>query len=377
VTRLRPRVLHVVLSLDPGGTERLVLEIARRLHAEMPMAVCCLDGRGAWASDLETEGIPVSSLSRRPGFHPMLGRAIAGLCRRDHIDVIHAHHYSPFVYAALARIWMPRLCVIFTEHGRLSDAPPSTKRRTANRVFGLFPRRVFAVSEDVRQHLVAEGFSASAVDVIYNGIDVGPIADSSDRDRVRADLNAGAGVFVIGTIARLDPVKDLGTLFRAVATLASAIPLRVLIAGDGPERSFLERLASELCIGDHVCFLGYRENARDYLAACDVYVNTSISEGVSLTILEAMAAALPVVATRVGGTPEVVDESCGRLVPARDPTALARALADLAAEPDTRRSLGLAGRRRVGERFTLDRMVHEYAEVYRTAAPARSRATGF
>jgi glycosyltransferase involved in cell wall biosynthesis len=112
-------------------------------------------------------------------------------------------------------------------------------------------------------------------------------------------------------------------------------------------------------------FLGQRDDARRWLAACDVYVNSSISEGVSLTILEAMAAGLTPVVTRVGGTPEVVDDSCGRLVPSRDPRALAAALRTLAASPALRADLGLAARRRVEERFSLDRMVAAYADVYR------------
>ncbi len=129
-------------------------------------------------------------------------------------------------------------------------------------------------------------------------------------------------------------------------------------------------------------FIGFRDDARDWLAGCDAYANSSISEGVSLTILEAMAAGLPVVATRVGGTPEVVDGACGRLVPARDPLALARALAELAVAPDLRRTLGLAARRRVESRFTIARMVEDYAHgvstTWRVTKPeARSRKRRF
>jgi len=119
-----------------------------------------------------------------------------------------------------------------------------------------------------------------------------------------------------------------------------------------------------------VRFLGHRDDARHWLAGCDLYANSSISEGVSLTILEAMAAALPVVATRVGGTPEVVDDSCGRLVPARDAESLAAAVGELAGQPALRQSLGRAGRSRVETRFTLDRMVNDYAAVYREVSAA-------
>ena len=140
-------------------------------------------------------------------------------------------------------------------------------------------------------------------------------------------------------------------------------------APSGPRSS---SAASALGISDAVHFLGHRDDARAWLAGCDVYANSSISEGVSLTILEAMAAGLPIVATRVGGTPEIVDASCGRLVPARDSAALAAAVTDLLEHPELRRDLGQAARQRAETRFTIERMVAEYAEVYRSTERDRS-----
>ena len=150
---------------------------------------------------------------------------------------------------------------------------------------------MFAVSEDVKAHLVGEGFGARQVGVIYNGIDVGPLPTADLRAEIRRRLEVGDAEFVIGTIARLDPVKDLGTLLRATATLVQRISATLVVVGDGSERHALEALALELGIAPRVRFLGQRNDARDWLAGCDAYVNSSISEGVSLTILEAMAAA--------------------------------------------------------------------------------------
>lgn len=359
------RVLQVVLSLHPGGTERLLVELVTRLNDELPMAVCCLDERGAWAREVEDHGVHVAALGRTPGFHPSLGRSIAREARRHRASVIHAHHYSPFIYSALARLWGSDCPVIFTEHGRLSDAPPSPKRRLVNHLFSRVPGRAFAVSEDVRQHIIAEGFPASRVGVIYNGISVGPLPDASARRAARAQLGVTDDVFVVGTIGRLDPVKDFGTLIDAVALLAAKTQTLLIIVGDGDQRATLEQAVADRKMTDAVRFLGHRDDARAWLAGCDGYANSSVSEGVSLTILEAMAAGLPVVATRVGGTPEIVDASCGRLVPARDPAALASALLELASAPEVRGELGRAARKRAESRFTIERMVAEYAEVYR------------
>ena len=358
-----PRVLQVVLSLNPGGTERLVVELARRLHHDVPMAVCCLDSQGSWASELTSVGISVDALGRPSGFVPSLGRRIARLADRHRATVIHCHHYSPFVYGGLARLWRPATRVIYTEHGRLSDAPPSGKRRLANIVYGMLPSRVFAVSNELRQHLIDEGFSSRAAGVIYNGIDLGPVNDAVRRTAARQRLGVSEDTLVIGTIARLDPVKDLGTLIKALGLMPGPSAI-VLVIGDGSERESLVRESVAAGVADRVRFLGHRDDAREWLAGCDVYVNSSISEGVSLTILEAMAAGLPVVATRVGGTPEVVDAASGKLVAPRDPESLALALSELQKDPMARMQLGASARGRVERQFTLNRMVSEYREVY-------------
>ena len=261
----------------------------------------------------------------------------------------------------------PGLRVLFTEHGRLSDAPPSAKRRLLNPALARLARRIFSVSHDLRRHMVAEGLPASRIEVVHNGIDPG--ADpSGDRDAARLSLGVDASTLVLITVARLDPVKDLATLLRAVRHAREAVPDLVLaIVGDGPERDPLERAAQALGLGSMVRFLGHRDNARWWLAGADIYVNSSVSEGISLTILEGMAAGLPVVATSVGGTPEVVDESCGLLVPPRDPGRLAEALVALGGDRGQRVRMGAAARGRVRTSFSLDRMVDTYRRAYEEA----------
>jgi L-malate glycosyltransferase len=360
------RVLQVVLSLNPGGTERLVVELASRLDPTIPMAVCCLDEPGGWAEGLRQRGIDVTSLRRGPGFRPEVGRAIARVAARHRATVIHAHHYSPFVYSALARLWRPSLRLVFTEHGRLSDAGPSAKRRFANRVLSVAPHRVFTVSQDLKRHLVAEGFRDRQVGVVYNGIEVGSTSSPDERARIRKVLGVEDDVLVVGTVARLDPVKDLSSLIDSTSRLVPERRVRLVVIGEGPEMARLKRTASTLGISNDVSFLGHRDDARIWLSGFDVFVNCSTSEGVSLTILEAMAAGLPIVATAVGGTPEVLDDASGLLVPARDPVALAAALRTIAKDAALRSSLGCSARRRLEIHFALDRMVGNYASVYRT-----------
>jgi glycosyltransferase involved in cell wall biosynthesis len=362
--RTKPRVLQLVLSLSPGGAERLVVQLATALWASIPMAVCCLDGRGAWAEDLADRGIPVVALDRSPGFRPTLAISVAREVRRHGATVLHCHQYSPFVYGSLSSGLRHGARVIYTEHGRLAGSTAGARRRAANRVLGRVPSRLIAVSRELRQSMIDEGFPEARVAVVSNGVEL-PRADRDARARARASLALPSDAPVVGTVARLDPVKDLSTLVSALALMRAAVPNAILlVVGDGPMRSTLEALARDR-VPDGVRFLGFRADVAELLPALDIYANSSIGEGLSLTILEAMAASLPVVATRVGGTPEAVEHDVsGVLVPPRDAAALAAALTSLAADASRRASMGSAGRRRVERYFTLDRMTRDYRAMY-------------
>jgi glycosyltransferase involved in cell wall biosynthesis len=362
-----PRVMQIALTLAPGGTERLIIDLTERLRSDFAISVCCLDEAGSWASELERAGTEVIALHRTSGFHPMLSQRVAQLSERRGVSVLHCHHYSPYVYGQIAALLRRGVRVIYTEHGRLSDEPASWKRRLVNPLLGRLPAVICAVSEDLKQHMAASGIPRDRINVIYNGIDPGPPRREAERWSVRDRLRISRDALVVGTIARLDPVKDLANLIEAFGLLIEQVgDSHLVIVGDGPERAALEQRARELGVPGRIHFLGRRDDARALLPVFDVYVNSSITEGISLTILEAMAAELPLVVTRVGGTPEIVAEGeNGYLVPARVPEAIARAVGALAADSDRRRRFGVVGRRRVESAFTLERMTKQYAALYR------------
>jgi glycosyltransferase involved in cell wall biosynthesis len=363
----RARVLQVALSLTPGGTERLVVEICRRIAPEFRATVCCLDEAGEWAEDLRNDGIEVIALRREPGFRPSVGRRIARIAADRGIRLAHCHQYSPFVYGRIAAWWMPELKLVYTEHGRLSDAPPSWKRRMVNPVLSRFDGTAVAVSHELRDYMIDARFAADRLQVVHNGIEAGARPSLEDRNAARARLGIKGDRFVAMTVARLDPVKDLVGLLDGFAKVRVHVPdARLVVVGDGPERARIEQRARKADLAGSVILTGYQSNVRALLPAADVYVSNSISEGVSITILEAMAAAVPVVATSVGGTPEVLDGGVGgTLVPARSPDRLAAAIVDLARAVGRRARMGDEGRRRIETAFTIDRMVDDYTRIYR------------
>ena len=366
--------MQLVLSLSPGGTERLVIELCRRLAADVDTVVTCLDEPGEWAAEVAKLNIPVISLERQPGFHPSLSVRLGEVIKTRGIDVIHCHHYSPFVYGLLAAVMHPSVRLVFTEHGRLHGVGISSKRRLVNPVLARWPSTICAVSAALKQHMVEEGFPERSIQVVYNGIDLGHRPQPAERAAIRASLNLAKDDFVVGTVGRLDPVKNLGAMLDALVLLKGRYPAaKAVIVGEGSERQALEERAAALGLSGALVFAGYRGDVRAVMAAFDVYVNCSTYEGVSLTILEAMASALPVVASAVGGNPEVViDHETGLLVRPQA-QAIATAVGALIENPSRRQTMGDAARWRVKRHFTIERMVNDYAAAY--ALPRTSSAS--
>jgi len=242
------------------------------------------------------------------------------------------------------------------------------KRRLVNPLLGRLPASVFTVSDELRRYMVAEGFPRDRVGVIHNGIDVGLVPTAIDRTAARKVLALSDDAFVVGSAGRLDPVKDTGRLVDAFARLIESHPqMRLVIIGDGPDAPRLRRQIAMLGLTEFVSLTGYRSDVRRLMAAFDVYASSSTYEGMSLTLLEAMAAALPIVATRVGGTPEIVVEGeTGLLVRARSADALAAAIDDLYLHENRRADMGHAGRHRLEGHLSLDTMIDRYTSVYRS-----------
>jgi glycosyltransferase involved in cell wall biosynthesis len=363
----------VVHALQVAGAEVLVRETVRRLRGEIEPTVFCLDAVGPIGDQLRAEGVPVVCLGRRPGRDYGVAWRLAAEIRNRRIRVVHAHHYTPFFYAAVAKIRnLGGFRLILTEHGRHHPDRVSPTRRAANRLgLGHLADAMNACCRASAEALTrTDGFTGSRIEVIGNGIDLARYPVPGDRAALRERLGLRPDRRYVLCVARFHPVKDHPTLLRAFAAVATARPdADLLLAGDGPTRPDLERLVGELGIVGRVRFLGVRADVPELLTAADVYALTSVSEAASLTLMEAMAAGRPVVVTNVGGNPELVRDGVdGLLFPRGDATAGARALLRVLDEPGRATRLGASARTRALAEFSLDRTVARYHALYRRLA---------
>jgi glycosyltransferase involved in cell wall biosynthesis len=365
-------VMHVVHTLNVGGAEKLVYDLSRAVDRDrFRPVVACLDEAGKLAPGLRDAGVPVEVLHRKPGLRPDLVLRLAGLIRRHRIDVVHAHQYTPWFYGLLAARTSRRATTLLTEHGRHHPDVRKPRRVLANQALWRLNGQAVAVSEFTRQALIHnDGFPEHAVSVLYNGVDLRRFEDVPDRAAIRAGLDIDPNAPVMGTCARMSPEKNLPMMVEAFAATRQKHPNAVLaIAGDGPARPDVEAKRDALGLGDSVRLLGFRDDVPSIVSMLDVFCLSSLTEGTSVTLLEAMYAARPAVVTDVGGNPEiVVAGETGRLVPSGDAVAFGAAVLGFFDDPDSAAAFGAAGRARVEARFTFQGMVHAYERLYETLA---------
>lgn len=364
------RVGFVVHVMQVAGAEVLVRETVRRLGTRIAPTIFCLDRVGSIGEELRADGVDVVCYDRRPGWDFSVSRRMAKDITARQIEVVHAHQYSPFFYAAFAKLLarpMPRL--ILTEHGRHYPDLVSPKRRAFNRLIldRLADDVNACIGFSARALRDVDGFRGNRIHVIENGIDVDKYGPAADKPALKRQLGLDPAKQYVVHVARHHPVKDQQTLIRGFALAATKLSdVNLLLVGDGPLRGELESLADSVGIRDRVAFLGIRKDIPDVLAAADVFALTSVSEAASLTLLEAMATGLPVVVTAVGGNPDIVrDGTDGLLFPRGDAAGCAACFVKLFTSPGLIAELGANSRRRAQEKYRLPDTIAYYERLYR------------
>jgi len=356
-------VMHLLTSFQVGGAETVALQLCRAMNGSVyRILACCLKKSGPMASRFQAAGVETFALSNcrtMRGLDLALLSRLVTLLRRERVHLLHCHNSFPREYGAMAAMLSGVPVVVGTQHAVWSDGtierPPILAR-----LMNPFVTHFVAVADHVLQAATSTGhIQRERASVIYNGVDVRRFRPRRYRTPKQSNIE-------IGCVARLSHEKRHDVLLQAIAQLAPKYKnVRLHLVGDGPSRGALETQAGYLGLGRNVRFLGLRNDVPEWLRAMEVLVLGSATEGLPLTILEAMASGLPVVATSVGGVPEMVEDGVnGFLVPPEDPVALAAALERLVKDRDLRLRMGRKGREIAVKKFSLDIAVRKHEELY-------------
>ncbi len=361
---LPQKVLHLITELDTGGAQKALARLLAHLDQQRfdPSVVCLYNGDKTVAQEIRALDIPVTDLGMTTKWRWDTFWRLYRLLRREHPVILHTWMFHANLPGRLLGHLAGVPIVISSER---TMGQESGWRYGLNRFTHPLADRITCVSQQVDDFVVQQvGIPRDKTVVIPNGIDLQDFDRLHTDQEARSRLNLPSEAPLIGTVTRLNPVKRLDVLLQAVASLCD---VHVVIVGKGPERARLETMVEQLCLVDRVHFVGHQQDVRPWLAILDVFVLPSDWEGMSNALLEAMAARLPVVATAIGGTPEVVvDGVTGLLVPPRDPGALAEAITRLLRDHDLRVRMGQAGRERVERRFSIEETVRLTEELYKT-----------
>ncbi len=358
-------VMHILGTLETGGMENGVVNLVNGLDRQrFRPVVCCLEGEGELRARIKDD-VKVVNLMQGPGLRYGLPFRLSRLFRREEVAIVHTHNFFSAVYGVLGAKLARTPVVIHGEHGMELHRSPRQ-----NMVTGFLCKLMDAmttVSDALKDRLQGEvKIGKVPVTTIINGVDLDRFG-IVDSEAGRAAISClESGDRVLGTVGRLVAVKDNRSMIEAFARVAAVIDgAKLIIVGDGPLKEDLARLVRELGLEGRVFLLGQRNDIHLVLGALDLFVLSSLSEGMSNVILEAMAARLPVIATKVGNNADLVEDGeTGRLVPSADPDQLAEAMLELLSDPAKARNMGEQGRLVIESNYGLDSMVAEYEALY-------------
>jgi glycosyltransferase involved in cell wall biosynthesis len=360
-------VMHLISTSGPGGAETACVNLIRGLDSARWRGIAVVPEKGWLYDEARRAGGKALVLDRGSRFDLPRFVALARLVRQHEVGLIHGHLFGPSYSASLLGLLM-KLPVVCTLHGQVDLQPEERFKRIK---FGLLNRgasRLVFVSESLRRFFLGTGLLRSEITaVIPNGVDAARFNRLPDRS-LRAAFGASDGDFLVGSVGNIRPAKSYDVLLRAAALLrARSVNYRFVVVGDADSEwgLSLRSLCEELDLADCVSFPGYLRDVAPALNAFDVYAITSQSEGFSISTVEAMAAGLPVVATRCGGPEEIIDDGItGILVDNGSPEAVAAAIEGLRINGRWRRELGDAARTAVQQKFTIDAHLHAYEALY-------------
>lgn len=380
-TRLtKTEVLHLIDSGGLYGAERVVLTLLEDLKdSEFPGILGCIREKENGLPDIgreaENRGIPVRYFTMKRGLNPFGVYLISRFIRENHIRIVHSHGYKPNIF--LGVIPKKNFKTVSTVHGWAKQTA-GLKVRAYEVLDSLALRKmdcVVAVSKGVQWDLLRRGLRKDKIKLIYNGINFSNNRPGFEPQEMREKYGIANNAPVIGTLGRLSAVKGHASLIKAMPSILEEIrDCILLIAGDGPLKADLERLVKELNLAQSVKLIGYMKNVGEFLSMIDLFLLPSLSEGLPISLLEAMAFGKPVVASAVGGIPEVItNQNEGELVSSADPKSTSIAVSRLLKDPETLKKMGAVGSESVRKRFSSKIMTEQYSSLYSDLIPCPAK----
>jgi len=365
-------ILHVLWSLGVGGAEKLANDMIRMLPRDVYRPVVCSVAEAGFLGDrLRDDGYHVYHRECVPGVDMGMVRWLREIISHENIRIIHAHQYSPMYYSVLAALGNKQLKLVYTEHGRLFPDRRNWKRYLVNPLLAKRIDHMVSIAESTKKAMIHyDNLPGKKIRVVHNGVEMPEKPVNLNLENKRMELGIPAACRILGTAARLDEDKNLPMMLRAFKIVLGCYPDScLLIAGcgslEGSKESDLKALATGLGIEQQVKFIGQRDDLQEIYPLIDVFLLSSYTEGISISLLEAMVCGLPCVVTDVGGNSEVVlDGVTGFLVPSDAHESMADKVLSLLADPELVAVMGNNGSERVASCFSFSRMMDEYLELY-------------
>lgn len=351
-------------GLNVGGLEMMVVNLANNLPDHYKVTLCCYDDLGVLQENVKTSS-QVKLIKRNPGFDIPFIDKLVHLLIDNKISILHAHNNTAFFYGTIAGRLAGIKKIIYTEHGRTMEL--SRSANLAQRILSRYVDHTVVVAGYLLDLLKnKEGFPSHRLTFIPNGIDDAEYHEERNRSEICTKLSLNENDRFLGVIARLDPIKNHKLLINSLKTISAANQdVKLLIVGDGPEKDRLQEQVQALHLEETALFLGERRDVPDILSILDIFVLPSLSEGMSITLIEAMAAAKPIVATNVGGNPIIISNlKTGVLVESDNERALSQQIMAVLDDQTLAHRLGQAARKDFEAEYTVEKMVQRYLRIY-------------
>lgn len=364
-------IMHVIYSLEMGGMENGVINLVNKMDPTLfTSSICCLAKSGDYEKRIPLN-VKIFTMGKKEGHSPFLFIKLALLFKKEGVHIVHARNWAA-LFDGIMGAWVAKIpAIVYSEHGkRYEDLFQIKKRRiwTQKILLSHLTNKVVTVCEDLRKSFIELGIRPEKIVTIYNGVEETKFDLKIDVLNKKKQIGCKEDDIIIGTVGRMDPIKDYTTLLRAASIIVKDFPkTKFLFVGGGAYLNELKKFTQTLKLNQKVIFLDKREDVPELLKIMNIFVLTSLSEGLSNTIIEAMASALPVIATNVGGNPElIIDNKSGILVPVGDYHLLSKAIMQLIKNPLKAEEMGKIAQERVKKYFALSKMIKTYEELYKS-----------